>query len=159
MAITGRLYTVGFAGVAVSAAQDLIAVYAGTSRVLGIASVNLGQITGTTVQNLRVRLRYLPVTVTAGSVGSAGTIAPMVPNDSASGATARINDTTQATTSGTAVNIWDDAWNTVNGLLWVPPTPNRMPVIGISGAFIVSLDTAPSGALTCSGSVTFEELP
>lgn len=159
MAASGRLYTMGFAGVALAAVQDLLAVYAGATKVLAIQSINLGQITGTTVANLRVRLRYLPTTVTAGSAGSAGVIKPYVPGDVAPTATGRINDTTQATSSGTAVDLWDDVWNTVNGFLWVPPVPNRPPLIGLSGAFILSLDTAPGSALTASGSVVFEEFP
>jgi hypothetical protein len=110
------------------------------------------------VANLRVRLRYLPSTVTSGSGGGAGTLKPFVPGDAAATITGRTNDTTQASTSGTAVDLWDDAWNTINGFLWVPPVPSRPPVIGLSGAFIVSLDTAPS-SIVANGSVTVEELP
>ena len=158
MAISGRIYTMSFQNVTLSAVQDALAVYAGSSRIFAVLSVNLGQITGTSVANLRVRLRYLPSTVTAGSGGSAGTLKPFVAGDAAATVTGRINDTTQATTSGTAVDLWDDVWNTVNGFLWVPPVPSRPPVIGLNGAFIVSLDTAPS-SLVSSGSVTLEELP
>jgi hypothetical protein len=50
----------------------------------------------------------LPATVTNGSGGGAGTVKPLVPGDAAASATSRINDTTQATTSGTAVDLWDD---------------------------------------------------
>lgn len=159
MALSGRLYTLDVNGVSVSAVQDLLAVYAGATKILAPVSVNIGQITGTTVANLRVRLRYLPATVTSGSGGSAATPRPYVPGDVAATATGRINDTTQATTSGTAVDLWTDQWNTVNGFLWVPPIIGRPPVIGLSGAFIVSLDTAPGSAITVNASVTFEELP
>ncbi len=81
-----------------------------------------------------------------------------MPGDAAATATGRVNDTTQASSSGTAVDLFATAWNTINGLLWVPPNPQRPPVIGLSGAFIVSLDTAPS-SLVSSGSILFEELP
>lgn len=159
MALTGRVYTTGFSNVSVSAVQDLIAVYAGSSKIFGLLSFNIGQITGTTVANLRYRIRYLPTTVTAGSGGSAGTIKPIVPGDAAATITSRINDTTPATTSGTAVDLWDDVFNTINGLLWVPPTPSRTPICGLSGAIILSLDTAPGSAMVMNGSVTVEELP
>ncbi len=158
MAMTGRIYTMAFQNVTLSAVQDALAVYAGSSKIFAVLSVNLGQITGTTVANLRVRLRYLPSTVTSGSGGGAGTLKPFVPGDAAATITGRTNDTTQASTSGTAVDLWDDAWNTINGFLWVPPVPSRPPVIGLSGAFIVSLDTAPS-SIVANGSVTVEELP
>jgi len=158
MAVSGRVYTMGFQNVTLGAVQDALAVYAGASKVFAVLSVNLGQITGTSVANLRVRLRYLPATVTAGSGGTAGVLKPFVAGDAAATITGRINDTTQASSSGTAVDLWDDVWNTVNGFLWVPPVPSRPPVIGLSGAFIVSLDTAPS-SLISSGSVTLEELP
>ena len=158
MAISGRVYTMGFQNVTLAAVQDALALYAGASRIFAVLSVNLGQITGTSVANLRVRLRYLPATVTPGSGGGAGVLKPFVAGDAAATVTGRINDTTQATTSGSAVDLWDDVWNTVNGFLWVPPVPSRPPVIGLNGAFIVSLDTAPS-SLVSSGSVTLEELP
>lgn len=159
MAMTGRLYTTGFKGVSVSAVQDLIAIYAGATKTLGIHSVSLGQITQTTVGNLKLSLRYLPVTVTPGTVGSAGTVGRQNTADAAATATSRINDTSQATTNGTAVDLWDDVFNPINGFLWVPPVPGRPFIIGLSGAFIVSLDTAPGSAMVVSGSVTFEELP
>lgn len=161
MAMMGRMYTMGFNGATLgtSGPQDLLAVYTGSSKIIAPRSVNLSPAIGsTTISNLRIRLRYLPTTVTSGSGGGAGTIARWVAGDAAATATGRINDTTQATTSGTAVDLWDDAWNTINGFLWAPASPNQPPIIGISGAFIVSLDSTPA-ALVVSGSVTFEELP
>jgi hypothetical protein len=158
MAISGRIYTMGFNNVTLSAAQDLLALYAGSTKIFAVLSVNLGQVTGTSVANQRIRIRYLPTTVTSGSGGSAGTIKPIVPGDAAATVTGRINDTTQATTSGTAVDYWDDQWNTINGMLFVPPIPSRPFVCGLSGAIVVSLDTAPA-SLVSSGSITFEELP
>jgi hypothetical protein len=160
MAMSGRVYTMSFTNVTISAVQDALALYAGASKIFGVTSVNLGQVTGTTVANARVRLRYLPPTVTSGASGSAGTIKPWVPGDAAPTVTGRINDTSQATSSGTAVDLWDDVWNTVNGFVWSPALvmASHPPVIGLSGAFIVSIDTALA-SLVCNGSVTFEELP
>lgn len=158
MAMSGRIYSVSFQNVTVLAVQDLISVTCGATKIIAILSVNLGQITATAVANTRIRLRYLPATVTAGSGGSVVTPRLFVPGDVAAVATSRANDTTQATSSGTAVDLWDDQWNIVNGFLWVPPVPSRPPVIGLSGAFVVSLDTAPASIVT-SGTVVFEELP
>lgn len=157
MAVTGRLYTVGFQGVTISAVQDLIAIYPGATKIIGIHQVNLGQITGTSVSNARIRLQYLPATVTTGSGGTAGTVNRVNQGDSAATATARCNDTTQATATG-ILDLVDDVWNTVNGYVWFPPIPGRPLVIPLSGAFRVSLDTTLSSFVS-SGSVTFEELP
>jgi hypothetical protein len=148
----------GFTNITLSAPQDLLAVYAGSSKIFAVLSVNIGQVTGSSVANQRIRLRYLPSSVTGGLVGSPGTLKPFVSGDAAPTVTGRINDTTQATTSGTAVDLWDDQWNIINGFLWVPPIPSRPPVIGLSGAFIVSLDTAPA-SIVANGSITIEELP
>src|ERR1044072_7052875 len=141
MAVSGRIYTVGFANVTLSAVQDMIAIYAGASKIFAVLQVNIGQVTGTSVANQRIRLRYLPTTVTTGSGGSAVTPRPYVSGDAAATITARQNDTVQATTSGTAVDIQSDAWNIVNGYIFVPPVLSRPPINGISGAFIASLDT------------------
>ncbi len=158
MAVTGRIYTLTFSNITLSAVQDALAIYSGASKIFAVLSVNLGQITGTTVGNLRLRLRYLPTIVTPGSGGSVRAINPYVAGDAAATVTGRINDTVQATTTGNAIDLWNDTWNTVNGFLWVPPVPSRPPVIGLSGAFVVSIDTAPS-SLVSNGSVTIEELP
>lgn len=157
MAISGRLYTTGFQNVTVSAVQDAIGIYAGASFKFALHQVNLGQITGTTVANARVRLRMLPATVSAGTGGSAGTVNKTNAGDAAATITSRINDTAQATSGGTIVDLYDDVWNTVNGFVWYPPIPGRPPVMTLSTALVVSLDTALS-SLVCSGSVTAEEL-
>lgn len=158
MAMTGRLYTTGFQNVTLSAAQDAIIIFPGASKIVGIHQVNLGQITGTSVANARIRLQYLPATVTSGSGGGAGTINRVVSGDAAATAASRINDTTQATSGSTIVDLVDDVWNTVNGYVWYPPVPGRPFIIPLSGAFRVGIDTALSSFVS-NGSVTFEELP
>lgn len=157
MAISGRLYTVTFTNVTISAVQDALCVIAGATRQFGVHQANIGQITGTSVFNARCRLKYLPVTVTNGSGGSTPTPQKTNPNDAAATITAHANDTTQATSSGTAVDVYGDVINTVNGWVWYPPVPGRPPVAGLSGAMVLSIDTAFS-SLVCNGSMTVEEL-
>jgi hypothetical protein len=158
MALTGRLYSAAFSAVTIAAAQDVLAIYPGAGKIVGIQAVTLAQVTGTTVANFRLRLRYLPASVTAGSGGSTPTPRPWVSGDAAANATAHANDTTQATSGSTIEDLWDDVWNSINGFIWVPPIGSRPPVIGLSGAFVLSLDQAPA-SLVCNGSVVFEELP
>ena len=168
MAVTGRLYRAGFQKVSlVTSVQDLVLIQTGASKLIGIQQINIGQVGGVTTANLSLRLRYLPSTVTAGTGGSACTaggatysINPQNPGDLAATVTARcVDSTTQASTSGTALDQWAEVWNTINGYAWYPGVNNRPTIIPQSGAFVLSLDTAPPSGFVASVSVLFEELP
>ncbi len=152
-----RPYSVQFNNVSVSAVQDLIALYCGASMGIELHGIVLGQITGTTVQNLRVSVKRLPATVTPGSAGSAPTPQKIMRGDAAATVTARANDTVQATTSGAVATLHSDVFNTVNGFQFFWP-PNDMPTIGLSEAAILSLDTAPVAPLVMSGTFYLAEL-
>ncbi|MDE2096256.1 MAG: hypothetical protein KGL39_03355 [Patescibacteria group bacterium] len=152
-----RVYTMTFANVSVSAVEDLLALYAGASAAFEVHEFVIGQITGTTVANLRFTANRLPATVTAGSGGAAGTINKARSGDAAATVTGRTNDTTQATTSGTKVVIRADVYNTINGYQFLP-APEDRPACNPSEAFVVSLDQAPGSAETMNGSITFGEL-
>lgn len=152
-----RVYTVSFTNVSVSAVQDLFGIYCGSSAAVELHEFVIGQITATTVGNLRLTLKRLPATVTAGSSGNAGTVNKSRSGDAAATATARINDTTQATTSGTAVSLRGDVYNPINGYQYLP-APEDRPAANPSEALIVSLDTAPGSAETMNGTVVFAEL-
>jgi hypothetical protein len=152
--MTGRIYSVSFADVSVSADQDLIAVYSGSNKAFKVHSVTIGQKTATAVGNLSVTLKRL-TSLTAGSGGSTPTPVPMNPGDAAATITAHANDTTQAT--GTAVILGADDINVINGWLYMPPAEDR-PVIGLNSALVVSLNTAPGSAETFSGTAVVEEL-
>jgi hypothetical protein len=144
-----RPYSVSFAAVALSAVQDLIAVYAG-NKAFELRGFTIGQVTATTPQFNRISVKRLPVTVTPGSVGSAQTPVPLLSGDSAAVITARKNDTTQATTNGTAVTLHADTVNWVNGYSFFFPEDESLPGFDINQACILSLDSAPSPAVTAS---------
>lgn len=151
-----RAYSVEFAGVSVSAVQDLLAVYCGSSMAIECQGFVIGQITGTTIQNLKISLKRLPATVTAGSGGTTPTPQKLERGDAAATATAHANDTTQATTSGTAAVLHADVFNTINGYQFFFP-PALVPDFGLSEACVLSLDTAPGSALTMNGTLYFAE--
>lgn len=156
--MAGRVYTMAFKQVAVTAVQDLLALYTGANSIpIEIHEVTIDQVTASTVGNLAISLKRLPATVTSGSVGAAGVINTTRVGDAAATVTGRVNDTTQATTSGTAVNLAATAFNVINGFFWRPQVEDR-PVIKSSQAFIVSLDTAPGSSETMSGTIVFAEL-
>lgn len=152
-----RTYSVQFSNISVAAVQDLIGLYCGANMACELHGIVIGQITGTTVQNLRISVKRLPATVTSGAVGAAATPQKLMRGDAAATATARTNDTTQATTSGTAAVLHSDVFNTVNGYQFFWP-PQDMPTFGPAEAAILSLDGAPSSALTMSGTLIFGEL-
>lgn len=157
MAMSGRIYTMQFNAVTMSAVQDALAVYAGTTKKFAVLAVSLMQTSGSTVVNAKISFKHLPATVTAGSAGSAGALKPWVTGDAAATVTGRVNDTTQATTSGTAITLFSGGWSTLNGFDWFPPVNNRPPVIDLSEAFVVSIDTALA-SLVVSGTITIEEI-
>ncbi len=151
-----RVYTVNFAGVSVSAVQDLITIFTG-AKAIAVHSVVIGQTTATSVGNLAVSLKRLSATVTPGSGGTSPTPVPVDYNGTAATVTAHANDTTRSTSSGTAVVLVADVFNVVNGYLYLPPAEDRI-IVPPSQAFVLSLDTAPGSAETISATVTFEEL-
>lgn len=151
-----RPYSVSFQNVSVAAVQDLLAVYNGASMATELHGIVIGQITGTTVANLNISVKRLPATITAGSAGAVANVRAMGRGDAAATATARRNDTTQASTTGTALVLHADVFNTVNGYQFFWP-PLDMPIAGLSEALILSLDSAPAAAMTMSGSLYFAE--
>lgn len=151
-----RLYAVTFDNVAATAVQDLISVTATANMAIRIHEAAVGQIDLTTVSSLRVALRRLPATVTAGTGGNAFTPVKLQNGDAAATATARINDTGVATTSGSATVIVADTFNVLNGFLWLPAPEDRI-IIAPSQALVFSLLTAPTSC-HISGRVIFEEL-
>lgn len=153
----GRTYIIRFRGVSVSAAQDLCAAYAGASMALEVISVTLGQVTLPTVELLPISIKRLTATVTAGSGGNSFTPELDTDTDSAATFTARINDTTIATTSGSTAFPHVDIFNVVNGYPWIFPERAR-PSCKLSEALIFSLDGAPGAARVMTGSMKVREL-
>lgn len=151
-----RLYTLSFDNVSVSAIQDLFGVYAGANRALAILAIQLGANGQTTVGNYRLRLRYLQQTVTVGSGGSTITVRPVDPNDAAAVFTARSNDPTQATSSG-SYSIFADEFNPINGFYWQAPDPQRPPEVKPNEAATLSLDSI-TGTLNVNGTMWVVEL-
>ena len=153
----GRTYSIVFRNVNVSAVQDLCAAYCGASMAIELVSLTIGQITQTAVEILQISIKHLPATVTAGSSGSSYTPNPDTPTDAAATFTARINDTTPATTGGTADYKHEDTFNLVNGYQWIWPERAR-PSAKLSEALIFSLDSAPAALRVMSGSMKVREL-
>ncbi len=151
-----RIYKVPFDNILVSAAQDLLQIKGATGKMLRILEINLActDTSLATGQMLQLRCRFLPATVTDGSGG--GTITPVaMPGDSAASFTCLRNNTTPATTSGTAVVHRTDSMHLYSPYTYPFPKPVE---VGQSESFTFELEGAPSGTVHLSGGAIVEEL-
>ncbi len=154
-----RIYRVTFNNITVSAAQDLVQIVGPSAgkliRVLR-AWVACPDVTLATGQDLQLRCRYLPATVTIGSGGTTG-ITPSK-NDqgdaACSSTTCATNNTVVATTNGTAVLIDADGCHLYQG--WNKRFDNP-PAVNPSTAFVFELLSAVSGTVKLSGGVEIQE--
>lgn len=159
----GRLYSVVFAAVSVTAAQDLFYLKPAADKPCILEAAYCKAAGGTAdagdaqEELLRVEVIRLPATVTAGSGGTAPTPTPVNPGDAAASFTARVNDTTVATTSGTALTPHADGMNNRVGFEYVPPPEHRL-LVANAQAIVVRLNTAPADAILLSGTAYVREL-
>ena len=152
-----REYTVAFENVTVSAAQDLFQIKGAAGKILRILRVALGS-TNTTIptnQQIRLRCRFLPATVTDGSGGTSPTPQPLDPGDPSASFTAKANNTTPATTNGTASLLESVGVNILGGHDYMFPKP---PIIGPSESFTYELLSTVTGTVAMSGTVLVEEM-
>lgn len=160
----GRGYTVAFDNITVSAQQDLFYVKPAADKIVIIEAVYVAIVGGTAdagdaqEELLDISIRYIPATVTVGSGGAAYTPDPHIINDAAAGATARINDTTKATSSGTIRLRHSDGMNSRVPFVW-PPAPEHRMVVANAAAMVVRLNTTPADAVAMNGTLLIRELP
>lgn len=151
-----RIYSVSFEKVSVSAVQDLLQLKGATGMLIKLLSFNVDCVDATapTDQQLALRVRFLPATVTDGSGGSSPTPQKNDAGDPAATFTAKANNTTQATTNGTAVTRWEGGCNVKAGIEkhFVKP-----PVAGPSQSLTIELITIPASTLTLSGTAIVSE--
>ena len=154
----GRIYVVEFAGVAVSAAQDLFSLLPAVDRPVKLHAVYLSQSTevGDAAEEGLI-LKLQRGATTTGSGGSAAAGEPLISvNDAADAATVRINDTTEAS-SGTIVDVHSEAWNIRTPFIWLPP-PEHRPLVENAAFFTVVLITVPADPITMTGTLIYEEV-
>ncbi len=101
-----RIYSIPFNGsiTAANAAVDLAALRPAADKPIRLRGVRIGQLSevgDTQEEGINLTVRRFTATVTDGSGGTAPTPTPVDDIDAASGFSARVMDTTEATTSGT----------------------------------------------------------
>jgi hypothetical protein len=163
----GRAYVLTFENVTVTAAQDLFYIKPAADKICLIEWAYIANVGGTAdagdaqEEDLRIVINRLPATVTVGSGGSAsatGTLNALAVNDTAASFTGRTNDTTPATTSGTARTLHADGWNVRVPFVYAPAPEHRIPVANAE-AVVVKLLSTPADALSISGTLIVRELP
>lgn len=152
-----RTYSVSFENISMASAQDLLQIKGATGKMLRILRIWWGatDTTAPTNQQISLRARFLPAAVTDGSGGSTPTPRPMDPGDAAASFTALANDTTKATTSGTAAILEENGVNVFSGYDYMFPRP---PVVGPSESFVFELLSTVTGTLHASGGAIVEEI-
>lgn len=152
-----RIYTAQFENVSIAAVQDVFMLKAGANNPATVHNIELGAGGVTAAAEIRLRLKRLPATVTNGSGGTAPTIAAMDSGDTKTAtATVRANDTTQATTSGTALNLMSWQWN-VLGPFQSLPTPEIQGKIQGGEALVLEVVATPGASTAVSGTIQWEE--
>lgn len=150
MSMNQRVYTAFFDNVTVgTAVQDLLYLKAGAGSGIELHYISLTAGGVTSASEIRVRLKRGTGTVTAGSAGSALTPAALNSGDTkAVQATARSNDTTQATaTTFTTLCVWQ--WNVLMPLEYFPAPEDRISCLASEG-LVLDFPAVIAAATTCS---------
>lgn len=153
----GRVYSVIFGGVTVSAQQDFFEVTPADDRPVEIIGLFLSQ-TSELSDAAEEQLRYSVIRghTTSGSGGTAPTPQPLDNRDAAAGFTSEVNNTTVAS-AGTGVTLHEDAFNIRAGLaLWLPPEAAWRADQG-NTTIVVRLLTTPADPITMNGTLYVRE--
>lgn len=161
-----RIYFVPYNGTLTNAGgdTDIFSLQAADDVPIRLRGFTLGQLSevgDAAEEGVRVTVKYLPATFTVGSGGSAVTAAK--PGADPAGTdwsmTARANDTTVATTSGTAIVRDEFAWNIRNSPYerWYPDL-DFCPVARQGTGIVIRLETTLADDITFSGGCWVEEL-
>lgn len=157
----GRMYSVPFSGVAVTAQQDLFEITAATGKACIVHSIEVEQTTevgDAQEEMLSIALKRGTSATTSGSGGTAPTPAPANSNDAAAGFTAEVNNTTKMAAGGgsiTTLRAW--SWN-VRIPFQKIFTPETRPVVIPGERLTVELGTTPADSVTMNGTLMVEEL-
>lgn len=158
--MSGRLYTISFGGVSVSAQQDLFSINPASNRPIELHEfgVYVGGVAADAgdAQEELLRISVIRGHTTTGSAGTSATPVARKTTQSAATATCRVNDTTIAS-AGTAVVLLAGAFNNRVGYekIW---TPETRPGTVNANFIVVRLLSTPTDALEMSGYLLFEEL-
>ena len=148
----GRMYTLEFTDVAVTAQQDLFQIEAITVPAI-IHAVYLSQITDVgdaAAENLSISINRVTDDVTDDKA-----TVQIDNGDATQLAEIAINETVELVTG--LARIHSEAWNIALPFVFLP-TPEMRPVVEVGNAIVVNLNTTPADSITMSGTIYFEEV-
>lgn len=156
--MAGRIYTVVFANVSVSAAQDLFEVSPADDKSVELVGIMLSQNgvadVGDAAEEL-LRFSIIRGHATGGSGGSAATPRPVKRTDAAAAFAAEVNNTTVAS-AGTGVTLHEEAFNVRAGYInWFPEGCEHDAGQG-DGTIVVRIP-APADPITLTGTLYVRE--
>ena len=152
------VYTVVLSGTLTAAGTDcdLLEITPADDKPCYLRGMVIGQTSelgDTAEESIRISIIRLPATFTSGSGGSAPTPQAVSELSAAAGFTAEVNNTTVATTSGTAVTLEEFAWNERATPMerWWPEDKYAPTVRGTSGLVVRNQTTvADDFSITCT---------
>ena len=150
----GRMYSVRMPSIAVTAAQDLIRIAAGTNNSIIIHSAKFTQKTEEGDAEAEMLSVQIKIGAAVGSGGTTQTPESINSGSQASDAAARKNDDTPGT-GGTIVD--EEDFNVQIGYFHKPTPEERIEVPG-GGSVTFNLTDNPADSITMSGTVLFEEV-
>lgn len=158
----GRRYVLAIPKFTCTLPQDLAQFNGASGKVYRIISQEIWctDTTLATGQDLSLRSQLLPATVTNGSGGTGSlTPSPVDPGDAAcSSSTNLINSTTQAATSGSAVNMFNGGCHLYQGHYKNFEAEDACPIVISGTAFVFGLLSTVSGTVNLAGRLLVEEL-
>jgi hypothetical protein len=153
----GRIYSVSFSAVAVTAQQDFFEVNAASTKVVELLEFGLSQLTEVADAAEEMLLVLVKTgAATSGSGGTAPTAIPRQLGDAAFAGTVEVNNTTKATT-GTIVTheVYHMNVRVPFQKIWTPETTI---ILAPSGRLHIELATTPADSITMGGYAVFREM-
>lgn len=148
----GRMFSVEFTEVAVTAQQDLFQIEAlvTPAKLHAVYLSQSSDVGDSAAEGLSILIRRVTDVVTDDLA-----TAQMDTGDATQTADVAINETTELVTG--AATIHSEVWNIVQGPFIYLPPPELRPNAVIGDVIVVNLNTTPADSITMSGTIYFEE--
>ena len=151
----GRMYGVGIASQAQTAAKTLLEIASAADGVTLVERVYIQQTSFDTSENLGSTAQR--ITTTGTGTSSTADVEPFQSGDAAFGGVVETNSSIEPTYTASTV-IWDQGFNVLSGLLWTPANDDEVIVISPSALVGINLDIAPSASMNFSYGCTLREI-
>ena len=153
----GRMYSTSFSGVAVTALQDFFSLVVADDEPVHIHACYISQTTEVAdAAEEMLRIDIVRGNGTVGSGGSAPTIYALDSKVGGASATARANDTTEAS-AGTEQIMHSEAFNVRTGWVYIPTPETRIKTDQADDIICIRLLTVPADSITMDGTLYWEE--